>query len=474
MRNLYILFILSITNILCIGQDNLVKNTCDFINEFETPDNIICGKIEVPENHDRPNGRVIEIAYVLIKAKNQLNKSPMIYFNGGPGGSGISSFSISNWMKSAINEKRDIILFDQRGIGHSSPLPNMYPRSFEIMSKNVDTDGEQRMMEELIEEYKIKCKAQNIDVRNYNSFQNASDVGILMQHLGYEKYNLYGVSYGTRLARIVQDMFPEFVSSVIHNSPSPFTGDFLISRLDSYTLALQRVFNYCKNNESCNSKYPELQLNYQEAINSLKEYPIEVKMDSGIYYVNPQDGIYLIRRYLYSDDARQKIPDLINALHLGGGETINDIVNFEFRFSNAINLSMLLSVERSEMFDLSYSDNDINEYYKNTTLLPAAMGFFNSFYKAGKKWHNVTIPKQKRTFVQSKIPTLVTVNHYDPVTPPSYGHIFKETLVNGTLLILDEGGHGGGNRECATEVMISFMDNPYEELDISCLNLFTE
>jgi hypothetical protein len=47
-----------------------------------------------------------------------------------------------------------------------------------------------------------------------------------------------------------------------------------------------------------------------------------------------------------------------------------------------------------------------------------------------------------------------------------------KSLSNGQLLILDEGGHGGGDYECQDKVMIDFMDGPGEALDTSCLNIF--
>ncbi len=67
-------------------------------------------------------------------------------------------------------------------------------------------------------------------------------------------------------------------------------------------------------------------------------------------------------------------------------------------------------------------------------------------------------------------PTLITVNQFDPVTPPENGHIMMERLTNGQLYILDEGGHGGGDVDCRNSVMISFMNDPNGNLDASCLN----
>ena len=81
---------------------------------------------------------------------------------------------------------------------------------------------------------------------------------------------------------------------------------------------------------------------------------------------------------------------------------------------------------------------------------------------------------EDRSFKDSEIPTLIFVNQFDPVTPPKYGHLFMKKLSRGTLLILDEGGHGSGNPECKDKVIIDFMDHPNEKPDVSCLHIYGE
>jgi len=100
------------------------------------------------------------------------------------------------------------------------------------------------------------------------------------------------------------------------------------------------------------------------------------------------------------------------------------------------------------------------------------MGFFNAFYQAGMNWHSASLPMEDRKFEDSEVPTLIFVNRYDPVTPPKNGVLFMENLSNGTLLILDEGGHGGGNEECKNQVITDFMNDPIEKLNTSCLRLY--
>ncbi|MGB4973429.1 MAG: alpha/beta fold hydrolase, partial [Cyclobacteriaceae bacterium] len=226
----------------CQIDQQETESGCDFQSILSPDKNIDCGYLTVPENHDDPDSKKIKIAYVILHAEDADSKEyPVIYLSGGPGSSAIDSARINRWYSHPFRAQRDIILLDQRGIGYSSPLPNLYMELNDIMAKDLTAEEEQLSIEKLMVDYAQKCKEQQIDLANYNTFQNAMDVGALMDRLAYEKYNLYGVSYGTRLARVTQDMFPERLNSVTLNSPNPIKGDMLVDRLNSYSLALSRV-----------------------------------------------------------------------------------------------------------------------------------------------------------------------------------------------------------------------------------------
>ena len=473
----YCLLLLLIFTVGC--QTNLpntiiqIDHSVDWLPERK---DVQAGTILVPENHDDPDGKKIKITYIILKAKDTTSLAfPIIRLSGGPGGNSLGKGILNYMLEQPIRDERDIILFDQRGIGYSSALPDMSPRSFDIMAKNANEEEEKDLMTELILEFKKKCEEQNINPEYYNSIQNAKDVGMLFKHLDYEKYNIIGGSYGTRLGRMVQDMFPEYINSSILDSPAPLRGDFLLDRLDSYSLALGRIFNYCENDPNCQSKYPKLKEDYFEAISILEKKPLEVSINDSLkVYINAQDGIYLLRRLLYQANSREKAPELIKAYIEGGGQVINDLLNFEKQLTGGLNLSMLLSVEKYENFNPLNTTNMIEEHYKKYPLIPVKLGFFDAFYQAGDNWHTASLPLPERKFKDSNIPTLIFVNQFDPVTPPRNGHLFMETLSKGTLLILDEGGHGGGNPKCKLKVMIDFMNDPNKAPDISCLNLYKE
>ncbi len=437
---------------------------------------LTAGFLQVPENHDQPDGRQIHIAYAVMKAKEPVEGAfPMIFFSGGPGGETLDEGLVEYLGEHPFRQGRDVILFDQRGIGLSSALPDMSFDSFEILALDADSEKELALTRKMISDYKLKCAERQVEPAYYNTQQSARDVGMLFKHLGYTKYNLFGGSYGTRLARVVQDLFPERIHASVLDSPAPLSGDFLLNRLDSYSLSLSRIFDYCANTPGCNAEYPELKADYFKAIDHLEKAPLKVTLrDSIPFVINAQDGVYLIRRLLYQANSREKAPELIHAYLNGSGEVLQEVLDFEYRLTGGLNLTMLLSVEKYENFNPANTPEKIREAYQQHPLVPVELGFFDAFYQAGMDWHSGHMAMEERHFVDSDVPSLIFVNRYDPVTPPENGRLFKENLSQGTLLILDEGGHGGGNQDCKDQVIVSFMDHPQQPLDVSCLNLYKE
>ncbi len=453
-----------------------IQTTAHNIPWFDATSELQAGAILVPEDHDNPDGKSIQITYVISEAQNDsIKKHPIIYFSGGPGGNSIVKEGLDGIKNHPLNQDHDIIFFDQRGTGFSSALPDMSFESFDILAMDLDEEEELDATVDLINDYKQKCLEAGIKLEDYNTFQNARDVGMLFRHLGYGKYNLLGGSYGTRLGRVVQDMFPGFIHSVTHNSPAPMSGDFLLNRLNNYSTALDRILMFCASSDSCNSIYPDLRSEYFEAVEALKQRPLAITTsDTSVFVINIQDGLYLLRRMLYQTDSREKAPALIRAFRDRKGELIDEVIKIEYIMTGQLNLSMLMSVEKYEQFDPNNTNSVIAESYSNYELIPARMGFFDAFYRAGMSWHEANLPVEQRLFQDSAIPTIIFVNQYDPVTPPAYGHLFLDNLSNGQLFVLDEGGHGGGNAECRTKVMLEFMANPTRKLDRSCLNLYED
>lgn len=451
------------------GMAQVSLSNCDFIEGLEEITEMECGKLSVPEDHEAPEGKRISVVYIILKAKQDVKREPVILLGGGPGAEMISVGIVKNLLQDPLRDNRDIIIYEQRGIGHSSGLPDISLEMNEIMAANLTEKEEKKEMKKLILRAREMAREKNVDLSKYNTWQNAHDVGSLMKTLAYPEYNLFGLSYGTRLGRKVQDLYPQYLNSVIHNSPALATGDFLIDRLHNFSDSLEKVLANCENDSDCNKQYPDLKETYFKGIGKLKIQPIKLEVQGAPYYVNAQDAIYFLRRELYGSEALKNAPALITELNSGGGPLLENVILNEM--GGSFNNLMWLAVERNEMYNSENTEEKIFEVYKSLSLLPAELGQFTAAYLALKDLHNSSLPEEKKSFQLSEVPTMILVNQYDPITPPENGYVFKEKIPGAFLYVLEEGGHGGGNEECRTRVMTAFMDDPFNAPDTSCMKL---
>jgi len=445
---------------------------CDSIKNLVPDDRFKCGVLTVPEDYAIENGRKISIAYLILKSTSSIAcDDPLVHLSGGPGLAQLFASNIEYWSSHPVRKKRDIILFDQRGIGFSSPLPTFKDEYLDIMASDITPVQEELLVKDLLGGYKTQCDKKGIQLENYNTYYNAKDIGILMHELGYQKYNLYGVSYGTVLGRLVQDLFPNYLKTVIYNSPKLFGEDMLTDRLKNYSNALELVFEFSE--KECNNHSFDLRKKYFEALDSINTKPIKINHKGKDFFINAHDAIYLLRRKLYASDSRTALPALIEELINGGGPILNELISGESNLTSVFNYSMWLAIERNDFYEKNASV-EAHEVHQSFPLIPFRMGFFSAMYYGIKDWCNPKISRDQKEFKLSRIPTLITVKRYDPITPPKNGFIYKEKISDARLFILDESGHAGNYGTCENQIIIGFMDNPQQRLNTSCLNLWED
>ena len=82
--------------------------------------------------------------------------------------------------------------------------------------------------------------------------------------LGYDEWNLYGISYGTRLALTVMRDDPEGVRSMILDSVYPLEVNLYTSVLDNVDRAFTTLFTACESDSACSERYPGLGKTFYE------------------------------------------------------------------------------------------------------------------------------------------------------------------------------------------------------------------
>ena len=119
---------------------------------------------------------------------------------------------------SEVNESRDLVLIDQRGMGSSAPLECEVPEDEAWL---LTTEQRREMTREMLTQCLAELEA---DVTLYTQDLANQDANQILTALGYDKVNLYGVSWGTRSALLYAHQFPQHVRTLILDGSLPIGG----------------------------------------------------------------------------------------------------------------------------------------------------------------------------------------------------------------------------------------------------------
>lgn len=250
-----------------------------------------CGIVEVPEDYSNPDGRTLELVYLkLFSTSDTPAEDPLLYLSGGPGGSAIhemSPYPGNNLLQNMthIRTDRDVIVYDQRGTGLSSPLlcgPAQAAIGVGIerlpeLAEDIRAILEEGGMTQQIFNVAVCAggySAAGVDLTQYNSIASSHDMAALMDALGYDQYNLYGTSYGTKLAQVAVRETPDRIHSIITDGTTPITGAVAASVGIEAAEQYIHIFEQCAADPACNEAYPDLSARFTALLDRLLEDPI--------------------------------------------------------------------------------------------------------------------------------------------------------------------------------------------------------
>ena len=306
---------------------------------FETPGGQIveCFDLTVPEDRSQPDGATIRLHLAIFRARGQNPApDPLVYLAGGPGENALESLPlIFNRGLAPLLRDRDLIVVDQRGTGLSEPAldcPELNALTFELLRRD---PGEQDLSVEqsialstaALSACRDRLVGEGVSLAAYTSAENAADLDALREALGYEQWNLYGVSYGSRLALTIMRDFPQGIRSVILDSAFPPEVDLYSATPANVDRALTVLFEGCAADPACDAAYPGLETAFIEAVERLNDAPIVVSIVhpfTGERFEALIDGdatAGLLLQALYSTEIIPLLPEIIADAREGNFDT---------------------------------------------------------------------------------------------------------------------------------------------------------
>jgi pimeloyl-ACP methyl ester carboxylesterase len=449
-----------------------------------------CGTLTVPEDRSNPDSRNVILPVVIVHHPDgNPAPDPVIYLEGGPGGSPLAQFNIVYpllFENFHLASNRDLIVFDQRGTGFAEPaLTCPEVNNAVLESFDYEVDGEILTLEE-VGEYQNEALRQcgerlqeEAYLPAYTTRDNAADVRDLAIALGYDEVNLWGISYGSKLALTVMRDAPEIVRASIIDAVLPPEIDFF-SVLPGYIdRAYNVLFDRCEADTVCNEAYPNLRDVFYGLVEQFNEEPIILDT------LNPSTGLpiegvvfdgYSLLNYLftllYQTDLLPYLPQLIYDLQDGDYRSASLFTQITLQQYDLISIGMNSAFQcqdEAPFVDMEVFEAEIEAYpiIGEFVTVASASGIsldYCSAYALGE------VDPAANEAIVSDIPTLVMSGEFDPITPPVNGDIAAENLANSYVYTVTGTGHGASPSDsCPIDISAQFLNNPTQEPDASCL-----
>lgn len=446
----------------------LTFQSCALTSPHGTAVEAWCSKLAVPENHDAPKGRRIELAIALVAAEGQAQPDPIVMIAGGPGQSALESYPLVHHAFEDARRNRSVLLVDARGTGKSHPLEckDEEGRSAVMESEEDESPDAARAFAE-------RCRdqlSQSSDLRFYATADHVRDLDLVRQKLGIEQLNLMGVSYGTRVAQQYAKRYPEHTRTVTLDSVVPNTLVLGQEHARNLEAALKLQFARCRKDAACSQNLGDPAAKLAEVRNRLRAGNL-----APVRYRDPVSGEWrneepeyahlstLLRLYSYEPAAASMLPLILHDASAGHYESLLAQARRIYgSVSDAIMHGMQLSVMCTEEPELAEDLKD-----EDTVLGVDLVNFVRAQCDVWPKGKRVA---DFREPLRGDVPVLAMSGELDPVTPPRYGEAVIRGLPNGRHLVLRGQGHNVIGTGCMPKLFAQFVENAdAKSLEDSCL-----
>ncbi|WP_430384366.1 alpha/beta hydrolase [Archangium violaceum] len=414
----------------------------------------LCGTYEVWEDRAAKKGRKVPLKVVVAPAlASSPEADPLVLLAGGPGQGAAKLAGQMMPILERIQRNRDVVFVDQRGTGDSKPLEcDPVPPDAPLSKQFDDTFYE--------EEFRKCLGGYDADVRLYTTPIAMDDLDEVREALGYEKLNLYGVSYGTRAALVYVRQHPEHVRTVILEGVAPMSLLLPLYVARDSQRALDLLFTNCEEDAACAKRYPDLRGRFESLLTQLQQTPVHTKLEHPLTGVPEEltitrDGLAgVLRALLYMPEATSLVPLLLDRATQGDWRPLVAIHHsMSSVFNRNMSHGMFLSVVCAEDAPL-ITDEAITRETKGTWMGEAAL---RNMLKPCAFWPRGEVPKGYREPVKSDVPVLLLSGELDPVTPPEWAEDAKRTLTHSLHVTLPGVGHGTSAIGCARALMADFV-----------------
>ena len=426
-----------------------------------------CGTLLRPEDPANPDSPMLEL-YVAVVPALSLEPEPdaFVPIAGGPGQASTEFYASYASAFEQVRRHRDIVLIDQRGTGRSAKM-------------HCDTEDDVISGEfsraRTIEETESCLASLPHDPRFFTTSVAVRDLEALRVALGYTQFNLYGISYGSRVAQHFLRRYPDSTRTVILDGvvpPQIALGPGIAIEAQN---AMDAIFDRCAEEEACAARFPDIRSRFEALRGELADNPVTVAMpnpsSAAIEEISFGDRELAgaMRLLSYHPSSVALMPLLIDEAAEGNLQPV--AAQFQMiadAMADAMSIGMHNSVVCTE--DAPYFENeDVSvDELEATYIGPVQLEVLDAICSI---WPQGVLDPEFKTPVSSDTPVLLLSGEADPITPPAYAELAAVELADALLLTGRRQGHGQAPQGCMPGIIRDFVEaGASADIDTECLD----
>ena len=418
---------------------------------------IDCGVLIVPENRAKSDSRSIRLPVVIQRSRSTAPARDALMFL--PGGPGVTAMANARSGKgNPFLETRDQVLLEPRG-GHAAQPALECP---EVSAAKQAADASPAGVAKAAARCHARLVAAGVDLDGYTSAETADDIEALRGALGYDKLDLYGLSYGGRLALTVLRRHPGGVRAVVLDSPLPPQVNYDETATASLRRGLNLVLDGCATDPACSRAYPDLSERFTALVTGADRKPLAIGGDSvrGAAIVDALAGA------LGDPKITPLLPRIIAEASAGRTAELAPLVA-RAKASSGFAWGLRLSVWCAEEAPFENAARVADQVSPRHGL--AGADARTAPPEACRAWKVAPVPAVENTPVKSEVPVLIFAGELDPVVPPAWSQGLLADLPNARFVLMPGRAHGASFNGCAGRMTVAFVNDPAKPLDTGCV-----
>jgi acyl-homoserine-lactone acylase len=450
---------------------------CPFEADAKVLEQVRCGYLTVPENRAAPDRRRLRLAVAIVKSLSPSPRpDPIVFLGGGPGDKVVARVPglVTNGTLDTLRADRDLILYDQRGVGFSEPV--FCPEAIAQFTGVFESPAARRAHQaQVLARCGDAMRRAGYDLSQYNSIASAHDLQDLRRALGHQQWNLRGGSYGTRLALVAMRVAPDGIRSAVLEGPAPPNRAKRLNMPGDFSDVVKRVSAACAAQPACNAAFPDVEQTFWQTLKVLEREPLnrEVTGRNGVkrtIAVTAEGFAAAVNTAIQRQLAA--VPLFVHAMRTRNDAALTAVQQALVPGAGAAafgaNPGFAATVECFEEAPL----NTVSLRQRMRSLYAPVLtdgGVFSDMSQC-EGLHPFRATQQDLALVRSAIPVLILTGEFDVQTHRSNGAIVKRALKHSQLVDIPGAMHHKGlNYECTRVMMRNFYNAPMQKVDESCL-----